>query len=404
MVGTVDYIAPEVFEKEGYTETVDFWSLGTILFEMLLGYPPFCGKTPSVTLNNVLHFEKNFKIPSDSQLSKEAIDLMRKLITRADRRLGRNGVQEIKDHPFFRGINWTEIRKRPAPIIPKLSNEEDTRNFEKFEMNSAWNPVFYQNNSAQRNEGILFIGYTYKKPESLDAKKEIEEIFERLRKKKETDGKRNFSEERLQPMFVEPTPVSKIGSISRLGILEQKPAYNFLKKPHGVELTGKNNKPKLNEQYIKNYTLIQDESGFKVLKTESKKLSGNPGSNVVSSKLLERNKPLGRELDVTPKLFQKGLKGTLLPNSKMAGPTSTQTFSAIKKSVVGTGELVSRLKSSSGVSKFGSGLGGVKPTFSKTSLLPLESLKAKLGKPVEKGVVKLGANFIKLGNFSGVKK
>ena len=134
MVGTVDYIAPEVFGKEGYTETVDFWSLGTILFEMLLGYPPFCGKTPSVTLNNVLNFEKNFKIPADAQLSKEAVDLMKRLIIRSDRRLGKNGVHEIKNHPFFRGVNWSEIRNRRAPVIPKLSGEEDTRNFEKFEM------------------------------------------------------------------------------------------------------------------------------------------------------------------------------------------------------------------------------------------------------------------------------
>lgn len=49
MVGTIDYIAPEVFTKDGYNETVDWWSLGTIMFEMLMGYPPFSGKDPNVT-------------------------------------------------------------------------------------------------------------------------------------------------------------------------------------------------------------------------------------------------------------------------------------------------------------------------------------------------------------------
>ena len=49
MVGTVDYIAPEVFTNDGYTETVDWWSLGTILFEMLMGYPPFYGENPTAT-------------------------------------------------------------------------------------------------------------------------------------------------------------------------------------------------------------------------------------------------------------------------------------------------------------------------------------------------------------------
>ena len=48
-VGTPDYIAPEVFGKDGYTETVDWWSLGVILFEMLVGYPPFFSEEPSIT-------------------------------------------------------------------------------------------------------------------------------------------------------------------------------------------------------------------------------------------------------------------------------------------------------------------------------------------------------------------
>ena len=405
MVGTVDYIAPEVFGKEGYTETVDFWSLGTILFEMLLGYPPFCGKTPSVTLNNVLNFEKNFKIPADAQLSKEAVDLMKRLIIRADRRLGKNGVHEIKNHPFFRGVNWSEIRNRRAPVIPKLSGEEDTRNFEKFEMNSAWTPVLSTKNAAQRNEGIMFIGYTYKKPETLDAKKEIEEIFERLRLKKELDCKRNFSEERLQPLYVEPMSSSKIGSISRVGDLEQKQTYNFLKKPRGVELINKNPKLKLNEQFTKNYTLIQDESGFKGLKNEPKRVLINTNNNNMSSKILDRSRPSGRELDTTPKLFQKGAKGSLMPSSKMSVPLPTQTFSAIKKSMgVSGGELVSRLKASTVGSKLGLGQIGTKPGFTKSNVTTLEASKSKLVKPVEKGVPKMGPSFIKFGNFSSLKK
>jgi len=54
MVGTVDYIAPEVFSKNGYTETVDWWSIGTIFFEMLMGFPPFYGKNHSETCNKVV--------------------------------------------------------------------------------------------------------------------------------------------------------------------------------------------------------------------------------------------------------------------------------------------------------------------------------------------------------------
>jgi serine/threonine protein kinase len=80
MVGTPDYIAPEVFEEVGYTETVDWWSLGTIMFEMIVGYPPFCGDNHIETRNKVMNWRKTFHIPEEAQLSPEAIDLLTKLI------------------------------------------------------------------------------------------------------------------------------------------------------------------------------------------------------------------------------------------------------------------------------------------------------------------------------------
>jgi serine/threonine kinase 38 len=84
MVGTIDYIAPEVFTQEGYNETVDWWSLGTIMFEMLMGYPPFSGKNPSITCKQVMNFESYYEIPPDYELSDEARDLLEKLIARPE--------------------------------------------------------------------------------------------------------------------------------------------------------------------------------------------------------------------------------------------------------------------------------------------------------------------------------
>jgi serine/threonine kinase 38 len=84
MVGTIDYIAPEVFTKDGYTETVDWWSLGTIMFEMLMGYPPFTGKDPAVTCKQVMNYERYFEIPEDYGISPEAIDLLKRLISRPE--------------------------------------------------------------------------------------------------------------------------------------------------------------------------------------------------------------------------------------------------------------------------------------------------------------------------------
>ncbi len=126
-VGTPDYIAPEVFATHGYTETVDWWSIGVILFEMLVGYPPFFSEEPSVTCSKILHWKKTFGIPPEANLSPASADLIRKLITDANERLGVNGVEEIKAHPFFSGIDWKNIREKKAPYIPEVM----TKNIQK---------------------------------------------------------------------------------------------------------------------------------------------------------------------------------------------------------------------------------------------------------------------------------
>lgn len=162
MVGTVDYIAPEVFGKEGYTELVDWWSVGTILFEMLLGYPPFYGKDPSSTLKHVMNFKKYLKIPNEAKLSNEAFDLIKKLITSPEERLGKNGVEEIKNHPFFKSIVWDKVHLMTAPFIPKIKNPEDTSNFEKFDETEKWETNKEFNKNCEKD--FMWVGYTYKKP------------------------------------------------------------------------------------------------------------------------------------------------------------------------------------------------------------------------------------------------
>lgn len=132
-VGTPDYIAPEVFGKHGYDETVDWWSIGVILFEMLVGYPPFFSDEPSITCQKILHWKKTFVIPEEANLSPAATDILKRFVCEPENRLGKNGAGEIKKHPFFDGFDWQSVKSKKAPYIPNISSEVSAENFDKFE-------------------------------------------------------------------------------------------------------------------------------------------------------------------------------------------------------------------------------------------------------------------------------
>ncbi|KAM3836849.1 serine/threonine-protein kinase LATS2 [Vipera latastei] len=139
LVGTPNYIAPEVLLRKGYTQLCDWWSVGVILFEMLVGQPPFLASTPTETQLKVINWENTLHIPSQIKLSPEASDLIAKLCCSAEERLGRNGADDIKAHTFFDSIDFsTDIRRQPAPYVPKISHPMDTSNFDPVEEDGPW--------------------------------------------------------------------------------------------------------------------------------------------------------------------------------------------------------------------------------------------------------------------------
>ncbi|XP_052139367.1 phototropin-1B isoform X2 [Oryza glaberrima] len=109
-VGTEEYIAPEIITGAGHTSAVDWWALGILLYEMLYGYTPFRGKTRQRTFANILH--KDIRFLASISVSLAARQLMYRLLHRdpANRLGSYEGANEIKGHPFFRGINWPLIR------------------------------------------------------------------------------------------------------------------------------------------------------------------------------------------------------------------------------------------------------------------------------------------------------
>lgn len=81
------------------------------MFEMMVGYPPFFSEEPSITCQKIIHWRKTFIIPEDANLSPVAVDFLKRIVTDSENRLGRNGPDEIKKHPFFAKIDWHNIRK-----------------------------------------------------------------------------------------------------------------------------------------------------------------------------------------------------------------------------------------------------------------------------------------------------
>lgn len=150
-----------MFGQCGYNETVDWWSVGAILFEMLVGYPPFFSDDPSVTCQKILHWKKTLSIPPEANLSAAATDMLKRLLCDADHRLGQNGVDEIKIHPFFNGLDWSKIRATRSPYAPEVASEDDCRRFDKFDEEDTFYPVEDKKNKKRKD--INFVGYTYKK-------------------------------------------------------------------------------------------------------------------------------------------------------------------------------------------------------------------------------------------------
>ncbi|XP_071721597.1 uncharacterized protein [Rutidosis leptorrhynchoides] len=164
-VGTPDYIAPEVLLKKGYSLECDWWSLGAIMYEMLVGYPPFYSDDPMSTCRKIVHWKSHLKFPQEAQLTLEAKDLISKLLCNVNHRLGSKGADEIKAHPWFKGIDWDRIYQMEAAFIPEVNDELDTQNFEKFEESEHQMKSSARSGPWRRmlsSKDINFVGYTYK--------------------------------------------------------------------------------------------------------------------------------------------------------------------------------------------------------------------------------------------------
>ncbi|KAL7287339.1 hypothetical protein TKK_0018462 [Trichogramma kaykai] len=129
--GTPEYIAPEVILRQGYGKPVDWWSMGIILYEFLIGCVPFFGDTPEELFAHTVNDDIEWPDEEDFTVQPEAKDIITALLQQSPRdRLGTGGSHEVKDHPYFYGVNWNSLLRQKAEFVPQLSNEEDTSYFD----------------------------------------------------------------------------------------------------------------------------------------------------------------------------------------------------------------------------------------------------------------------------------
>ena len=188
-VGTAFYVAPEVLKKKGYSQEIDWWSVGVIFYEMLVGYAPFYAEETQEVINKVLG--KIWEVPEEIKLSKEALDFMKRMMSDPNKRLGKNGSEEIKSHPFFKGVDWDNIRNNmKPPFIPDIENDYDTKYFETFEEEE---PFYPPKRLIKKRKDMEWLGFTYKgnNEEEINKVKQIAENINNIEEENKNNNNNN---------------------------------------------------------------------------------------------------------------------------------------------------------------------------------------------------------------------
>lgn len=163
--GTPEYLAPELLLGAGYNKTVDWWTLGVLLYEMLTGLPPFYDENTNEMYRKILGEPLHF--PGHEVVPPAAKDLLTKLLNRdPEQRLGANGSAEIKAHPFFHAIDWRKLlqRKYEPAFKPNVVDALDTANFDPDFTSEPPQDSYVEGPMLSQTMQNQFTGFSYNRP------------------------------------------------------------------------------------------------------------------------------------------------------------------------------------------------------------------------------------------------
>jgi len=195
MVGTPDYMAPEVLRGKGYGRECDWWSLGVITFECLMGYPPFWSESKEETCKNIIQYTQTFRFPKKSRVSWNTKDFIFRLICIPKRRMG---FRRIQKHKFCSHVDWDNIRRQEPPFNVRIDEDDAGLNFDEYDVGDSMN----KEDSAKTNSnsdhlqleddshGAHFENWTMRNPVSPEFYKNNRLLYRRKSSNKD-EARRN---------------------------------------------------------------------------------------------------------------------------------------------------------------------------------------------------------------------
>ncbi|GJN92379.1 hypothetical protein Rhopal_005409-T1 [Rhodotorula paludigena] len=216
VVGSPDYMAIETLRGQSYSYSVDYWSLGCILFEFLAGFPPFSGATADETWLNLKNWTRvlrrpHYDRPEDRifNLSDEGWSAITCLIAHKDRRM--STLDQVKQHAFFAGVDWDHLRERKAPFIPALDSEIDAGYFDDFSSEADMAKYAEVREKQRHVDGVaeraldaklargVWVGFTFRAKK--DAERALRDKEEKERRRAEDDEEGEEGDEALYTLF-----------------------------------------------------------------------------------------------------------------------------------------------------------------------------------------------------------